>query len=120
VNADADFLRNLVARFPQLEEDYESHLADNGDPLPHVFFWDVTTAVMHAYNGTDDRYAGLDWRGLIHYLEEIYPTAPRYVQEVIVTSFLFNLPWPAEPGYAITAELGPVLAEKFRQVRPAG
>jgi hypothetical protein len=72
VTADAGFLRNLVARFPQLEQVYECHVADNGDPLPHVFFWDVTTAVMHAYNGTAARYADLDWRGLIQYLEEAY------------------------------------------------
>ena len=115
-----DFLRNLVGRFPQLEEDYECHVEDNGDPLPHVFFWDVTKAVMHAHNGTDAHYDDLDWRGLIQYLEETYPTAPLEVKEVIVTSFLMNLPWPAEPGYAIVAELGPALAEKFRQVRPAG
>ena len=120
MSADVDFLRNLVGHFPQLEEDYECHVENNRGPLPHLFFWDVTQAVMHAYNGTDADYADLDWRGLIQYLEEIYPTAPLEVKTVIVTSFLEDLPWPAEPGYAIVAELGPVLAEKFRQVRPAG
>jgi hypothetical protein len=93
---------------------------NNGGPLPHVFFLDVTMAVMHAYNGTDACYADLDWRGLIQYLEEIYLTAPLDVKKVIVTSFLLNLPWPAERGYAIVAELDPALAEEFRQVRPAG
>jgi transcriptional regulator with XRE-family HTH domain len=77
-------------------------------------------SVMHAHNDTDAHYADLDWRGQIQYLEETYPTAPLEVKEVIVTSFLMNMPWPAEPGYAIVAELGPALAEKFRQVRPAG
>lgn len=116
----ADFLQDLVGRFPQLEEDYECHVENNGGPLPHVFFWEVTQAVMHAYSGTDADYAEFDWRGLIEYLEETYPTAPLEVKEVIVTSFLLNLPWPGEPGYAIVAELGPTLAEKFRQVRAAG
>jgi hypothetical protein len=120
VIAGVDFLRNLVGRFPQLEGDYECHVEDNGYPLPHVFFWDVTMAVTHAYNGTDAHYADLDWRGLLLYLKETYPTAPLEVKEVIVTSFLLNLPWAAEPGYAIVAELGPALDEKFRQVRPAG
>jgi hypothetical protein len=120
VTGDVDFLRDLVERFPQLGEDYQCHVANNGGPLPHVFFWDVTTAVMHAYNGTDAYYAGLDWRGLLEYLEEVYTAAPLEVKQVIVTSFLFSLPWPAESGYAIVAELGPVLAEKFRQVRPGG
>ena len=76
MTADVDFLRNLVRRFPQLGEDYECHVENNGGPLPHVFFWDVTMAVIHAYNGTDAYYADLDWRGLIQYLEETYPTAP--------------------------------------------
>ena len=120
VTADADFLHDLVERFPQLSGDYEAHIENNRGPLPHVFFWDVTMAVTHACNGTDAYYADLDWRGLIQYLEEIYPMAPPEVKEVIVTSFLYNLPWPAQPGYAIVTELGPVLAGKFRQVRPAG
>jgi len=116
----ADFLHDLAGRFPQLAEDYECHVENNGGPLPHVFFWDVIQAVVHAYNGTDACHADLDWRGLLQYLEEVYPTAPLTVKEVIVTSFLEYLPWPAEPGYPIVAELGPVLGEKFRQVRPAG
>lgn len=120
VTADADFLQNLVGRFSRLEEDYACHVENNGSPLPHVFFWDVTQAVMHAYNGTDAYYGDLDWRELLQFLEETYPTAPLNVKEVLVTSFLLNLPWPAEPGYAIVAELGPALAERFRQVRPAG
>jgi hypothetical protein len=72
VTADVDFLRDLVGRFPQLEEDYECHVENNGGLLAHVFFWDVTQAVMHAYNGTDAYYADLDWRGLIQYLDEIF------------------------------------------------
>jgi hypothetical protein len=120
VAADVDFLRSLVGRFPQLEEDYECHVENNDGPLPHVFFWDVTQAVMHAYNGTRADYAGLDWRGLIGFMEVMYPTAPTEVKTLIVTSFLFNLPWPSESGYTIVTELGPVLAEEFRQVRPAG
>jgi hypothetical protein len=61
--AGVDFLRNLVGSFLQLEGDYECHVKDNGEALPHVFFWDVTKAVMHSYNGTDAHYADLDWRG---------------------------------------------------------
>lgn len=120
VTADVDFLHDLVERFSQLSGDYEAHVENNGGPQPHVFFWDVTMAVMHACNGTDAYYADLDWRGLIQYLEEIFPMAPLEVKKVIVTSFLYNLPWPAQPGYAFVTELGPVLAEEFRQVRPAG
>lgn len=35
-----------------------------------------------------------------------------------MTSFLLNLPDPAEHGYAIASESGSALAERFRLVRP--
>lgn len=120
VSADVDFLLRLVERFPQLAEDYEVHVENNGGPLPHFFFWDVTQAVMDAYSGQSEEYADLDWQGLIDFLEQTYPAADLEVQKIIVTSFLMNLPWPGEPGYDITAHLGPALAEMFEKVRPAG
>jgi hypothetical protein len=120
MTADVDFIEDVVQRFPQLAGDYDAHVGNNGGPLPHVFFWDVTQAVVHARNGTNPEYADLDWRGLLSHLEEVHPRAPIEVKEVIVTSFLLNLPWPQEPGSGIAAELGPVLSEKFKEVRPAG
>jgi hypothetical protein len=120
MSADVDFLDDLVERFPELAEDYEVHVANCGEPLAHVFFWDVTQAVVHACDGDGASYASLDWRALIRYLDQIFPAAPREVREVIVTSFLLSLPSPAEPGYEIAAELGPALAERFKLVRPCG
>lgn len=117
---DVELLHDLVERFPQLAEDYEIHLAESGEPLAHVFFWEVTQAVVHAYNGDDARYVDLDWRALVRYLDQIFPTAPREVEKVIVTSFLLYLPSPTEPGYSIVGELGPALAERFKLVRPGG
>jgi hypothetical protein len=122
----ADFLERLVQRFPQLGEDLEVHVENNGGALPHVFFGlDVTPAVVEAYRcDTEGReageYAELDWRGLLGFFEEVYPAAPLPVKEVIVTSFLMDLPWPHEPGYGLVGCLGPVLAWKFVQVRPGG
>jgi hypothetical protein len=120
VSADVDFLLQLVERFPQLAEDYEIHVENNGGPLPHLFFWDVTQAIVDAYTNNGVEYADLDWRGLLDFLEEVYPTAHLDVQKVIVTSFLMNLPWPGEPGYGLVELLGPALAKMFVQVRPSG
>ena len=117
----AEFLERLVGAFPQLAEDYEIHVENEGDALAHVFLSiDVVPAAVAAYNGEDGDYHDLDWQGLLQYLDEVYPTSDPYVQEAVVTSFLMDLPWPTEPGYGITDHLGPVLKEKFREVRPSG
>lgn len=120
-----DFLDRLVERFPELAEDYEDRVENNGGALPHVFFGDVTDAVVAAYchdaeGGKETEYARLDWRGLLGFFEETYPAAPLRVKEVIVTSFLLDLPWPKQPGYGLAGCLGPVLAGKFAEVRPGG
>ena len=115
-----EFTRRLVEAFPALEEDYEIHVENNAIPLPHVFFADATRAVVAAYAGTDPDYAELDWRGFLDFLDSRYPGAQAGVKEVIVTSFLLQLPWPAQPGYGIVDHLGPALVQKFREVRPGG
>lgn len=120
VSADVEFPAELTKRFPQLAEDYEVHVENNGGPLPHVFFGDVTEALVDAYKGTNPEYAELDWQSLLDFLDRLYPTAQLGVKEVIVTSFLLDLPWPAQSGYGIVGHLGPVLTEKFREVRPGG
>ena len=120
MSADVAFLDEIAKRFPQLAEDYEIHVENNGIPLPHVFFADVTRAVLAAYEGTDPDYAELDWQGFLKFLDSLYPTAPIDVKDVIVTSFLLQLPWPTQPGYAVVDHLGPVLTQKFREVRPGG
>ena len=120
LSADVEFLDELTKRFPQLAEDYEIHVENNGIPLPLVFFDDVTLAVVAAYEGTDLDYAESDWRGFLDFLDSAYPTAQLDVKEVIVTSFLLQLPWPEQPGYGIVDHLGPVLTQKFREVRPGG
>ncbi|MDO0933779.1 hypothetical protein QQY66_19585 [Streptomyces sp. DG2A-72] len=37
--------------------------------------------------------------------------------EVIVTSFLYQLPYKHEPGYGVVEHLGPLLSAKYRELR---
>ncbi|HEV2636323.1 MAG TPA: hypothetical protein VGX23_14320 [Actinocrinis sp.] len=116
-----EFFERLVAVFPQLAEDYEIHVENEGQVLAHVFLSiDVVPAALAAYSGQDGDYQDLDWRALLTYLDDTFPTADPYLQKAIVTSFLMDLPWPTEPGYGIIEHLGPVLAAKFHEARPAG
>ncbi|MHA5049545.1 hypothetical protein [Streptomyces sp. SD15] len=42
------------------------------------------------------------------------------VTEVIVTSFLCQLPYKHEPGHGVVEHLGPLLSAKYRELRPSG
>ncbi|GAA0976683.1 MULTISPECIES: hypothetical protein [Nocardiopsidaceae] len=109
---------DLVAAVPWLEEDYECHVDLDGGPLPHVFFWDVTRAVVASF--LSDGSHGLDWEGVLGFLEEQSARGVPEVDVVIGTSFLYSLPWPGQPGYALVGHLGPVMAERFGRIRPDG
>jgi hypothetical protein len=56
----------------------------------------------------------------LRFLEEQLQLGVPDVTEVIVTSFLFNLPWPDQPGYGLVDHLGPVMSTQFALIRPPG
>ncbi|CAM5227961.1 hypothetical protein STANM309S_01616 [Streptomyces tanashiensis] len=60
-----------------------------------------------------------DWRRTLAFLEEQSARGVLGIDEVIVTSFLGDLPSPQEPGHAIVEQLGPVMAAKFVRIRPS-
>ncbi|WP_406169965.1 hypothetical protein OIE52_37410 [Streptomyces canus] len=110
---------DLVGHVPELEDLYETHVFnENGEVLPHVFFWDVTQEVMDSFlaphGGT------LDWRKVLDFLEDRMKSGVPEVDEIIVTSFLNYLPYPRSPGHEITKSLGPVMSQRFTRIRPAG
>ncbi|MFJ9557303.1 hypothetical protein ACIRPH_26135 [Nocardiopsis sp. NPDC101807] len=109
---------DLVAAVPWFAEDYECHVENEGGSLPHVFFWDVTQEVVASF--LSDGSHGLDWEGVLGFLEAQSARGVPEADVVIGTSFLYSLPWPEQPGYALVGHLGPVMAESFRQIRPAG
>ncbi|RII22176.1 hypothetical protein DSC45_00415 [Streptomyces sp. YIM 130001] len=113
------FVNELVLRVPEFEEMLAIHVDDqNGEVLPHVFFWDVTVEMVDGYLGKGEY--GANWREVLEFMEECAGLGVAEVDEVIVTSFLGNLPFPGSPGYGIVEELSPTLAVKFSRIRPDG
>ncbi|MEV6331749.1 hypothetical protein [Streptomyces sp. NPDC051909] len=113
---------DLVARVPGFREAYDTHVFSQGCVQPHVFFWDVVQGTVRSFLGQDLGQEGcaVDWRRTLDFLEEQSRLGAVGVDEVIVTSFLGDLPHPCEPGYGIVAELGPVMAARFLRLRPGG
>ncbi|MFJ4869201.1 hypothetical protein [Streptomyces sp. NPDC088757] len=109
---------DLVARIPEFREAYETHVLYQGGVLPHVFFWEVVQDTVRSFLGEDP--AAPDWRRTLAFLEEESRRGVLGVDEVIVTSFLGDLPSPHEPGHALVHRLGPVMAGKFARMRPLG
>ncbi|MFI8424116.1 hypothetical protein [Streptomyces sp. NPDC085479] len=110
-------VHDLVVHVPGFRGAYDSHVFRQGGVLPHVFFWDVVQGTVHSYLAEG---AEPDWRRTLDFLEERCGRGDTGVDEVIVTSFLGDLPSPQEPGHGIVGHLGPVLAARFGRMRPQG
>ncbi|MFF8603656.1 hypothetical protein ACF065_30235 [Streptomyces sp. NPDC015232] len=111
-------VRDLVDRVPGFRGAYDAHVFSQGHVRPHVFFWDVVQDTVRSYLGQEG--CAVDWRRTLEFLEEQSRRGAVGVDEVIVTSFLGDLPHPCEPGHGIVAELGPVMAARFLRLRPGG
>ncbi|WP_137993622.1 hypothetical protein [Streptomyces vilmorinianum] len=109
---------DLVTRIPEFQDALEAHVFNQGGVLPHVFFWDVVQDTVRSFLGEDP--AAAHWRRTLDFLEEQSCRGVLGIDEVIVTSFLNDLPYPHEPGHAIVQQLGPVMAAKFGRIRPGG
>lgn len=114
---DVRLVQDLVARIPEYEDVYESHVFNQDGVLPHVFFWDVYNETMRSYLGEDTE--APDWRRTLDFLEEQAARGVREVDEVIVTSFLDYLPFAGEPGHDIVEHLGPVMTARLAAIRPS-
>jgi hypothetical protein len=102
---------------PGFEDAYECHVFNEHEVLPHLFFWDVVQDTVRSYLGEGDP-DGPDWRRVLAFLEEETRRCAPGAIEVIVTSFLYDLPYKGEPGYGIEAHLGPAMKERYLRLRP--
>ncbi|WP_030747036.1 hypothetical protein [Streptomyces griseus] len=110
-------VHDLLLHVPAFRGAYESHVFRQGGVLPHVFFWDVVQGTVRSFLADG---AAPDWRRTLDFLEERSSRGDSAVDEVIVTSFLGDLPSPQEPGHGIVRQLGPVMSAKFLRIRPGG
>ena len=107
-----EFTRRPVEAFPALEEDYEDHVANNGETLPHLFAsMELMDAVVGAYLGREE-YRELDWAAVLAYLDkQLAEEEDLQVRGMILASFVEDLPSRGEPGHGIVDHLGPHLAQ---------
>jgi hypothetical protein len=110
-------VEDLVAQVPGFEDAYECHVFNEHGVLAHLFFWDVVQETVRSYLNEGDA-DGPDWRQVLAFLEEKTRGREPGAIEVIVTSFLYDLPYEGEPGYGIEAHLGPAMKERYLQLRP--
>ncbi|MFF3861574.1 hypothetical protein [Streptomyces sp. NPDC002209] len=110
-------VEDLVAQVPGFEDSYECHVFNDNGVLPHVFFWDVVQDTVRSYLAEGDP-DGPNWRRVLAFLEEETQRRVPGAIEVIVTSFLCDLPYEGEPGYGVQAHLGPAMKERYLQLRP--
>ncbi|MEV7564857.1 hypothetical protein [Streptomyces tanashiensis] len=125
LTSSVQLVSDLVTRIPEFRGVYETHVFHQGGVLPHVFFWDVVQDTVRSFLAEVSAEASgaapvADWRRTLAFLEEQSARGVLGIDEVIVTSFLGDLPSPQEPGHAIVEQLGPVMAAKFVRIRPLG
>ncbi|GLY02948.1 MULTISPECIES: hypothetical protein [Actinoplanes] len=118
MTTETEFVQAFVDRFPVLRPDYDDHVEDMGELLPHVIFGvgeGFTDRIVDAYLGDDDP---LDWRSVLMFFEEHFDRGDRGIDEVLVTSFLDRLPWSNQPGYDLVDQLPEQLRTRFDLLRP--
>ncbi|MFJ9024981.1 hypothetical protein ACIRPU_34160 [Streptomyces sp. NPDC102259] len=113
---DVQLVRDLVAAVPGLGDLFDAHVFNEAGVLPHVFFWDVVQETVASFLGRDET----GWRVTLRFLEEQLRLDVPEVSQVVTTSFLFNLPWPDQPGYCLVDHLGPAMRARFAAIRPSG
>ncbi|NML52929.1 hypothetical protein HHL19_08805 [Streptomyces sp. R302] len=116
-------VHDLVGHVPSFQGAYDRHVFRQGGVLPHVFFWDVVQGTVRSFLAladAEEEKKAADWRRTLDFLEERCGRGDTVVDEVIVTSFLGDLPSPHEPGHGIVRRLGPVMAARFGRMRPGG
>ena len=113
-----DFVRDLVRRFPATKAAFDQHLARNqAELLPHVFFGELTRWVVASLEMAPDSDDHKEAKKVLDYLEESMAGEDETVRELIVASFLENLPDRGKPGGEIAERLGPALREAFVRQR---
>ncbi|MFF1719862.1 hypothetical protein [Streptomyces sviceus] len=113
---DVQLVRDLVAAAPGFEDLFDAHVFNEDGVLSHVFFWDVVQETVASFLGGNKT----DWQVTLRFLEEQLRLDVPEVTTVVVTSFLFNLPWPDQPGYGLVDHLGPAMSARFGAIRTSG
>jgi hypothetical protein len=110
---DVAFVGTLCRRFQVFMPMLQEHLDDYDGLLPHVLLAEVTRWVIQRFDAdaADDLL-----RQVLDFIESAFEDAKSEDRELIVASFLENLPRPGQAGAEVRAMLGSALQEQLRQV----
>jgi hypothetical protein len=107
------FVRELVAAVPRLRGLLNEHVHDQGELLPHVFFGDVARALATTPESRSVPRSELE--DALAFMERGLHDGEPSVQELIVASFLENVP-PRELRTDIRPMLGPALRAAYERL----
>ena len=81
-------IERVLIDVPELRETYAQHLAEYGDPLPHVFMADVVRFVLEKVENHEAQAALVR---LLERLDEEIRIGSQAIQDLVGTSFAENL-----------------------------
>jgi hypothetical protein len=106
----------IVAEVPGFRAEYEEHLADYGEILPHLLMGDLTRFTIRRYREmklTNLAEAREDVRLTLQLLERAMQIGDERLQELISVSFLENLHQAEEAYGGLRDLLGPALLREL-------
>lgn len=111
--AEVAFVGALIHRFPTLAPILQEHLDDYDGLLPHVLMADITRWVVEHFRTVGQE--GL-LREVLGFIEASFEAAQEHERELIIASFLENLPRAGEEGAALRDRLGPALRQHLELI----
>jgi hypothetical protein len=108
-----DFVSQLVAAVPALAAVYREHIADNGEPLPHVFMGDVT---RFAIAGAEHEDSADSLSTLLTLLEGGLNSGDSDVAELIGVSFVENLCGEDDAIQLLLPRMGRSLRQEMKRI----
>jgi hypothetical protein len=113
-----EFTEQFSRDLPGFEGAYLAHLENEDGSFPHLFFAiDVVPATVNSFLNVPGEDS--DWRLTLSYLEDKFAQHIPEINTVIVTSFLYQLPYEGQPGADIVYSLGPQMKVRLAEMRPS-
>src|ERR1700687_1747978 len=88
----------LLSALPEFRSEYEEHIQDNGEPLPHVLFGDLMAFVSEQWQPAVREANGpardILWR-FSQFIEQLAESDDEYIQNLLCVSYLEGLVRPS-------------------------
>lgn len=114
-----EIIQELRQAGARVESEYQEHIADNNELLPHVFFGGVTRLIeaLHADALRGDDESEVLLTRLLNALERGMSAGDAAVVTLIATSFIENIDRESRHFGALRSMLGPTLSRELEQQR---